>query len=163
MNLGLLSDTHGRNDLVEIVKNLFQEEGLDAIIHAGDVTRVTHLQPLLELGIPLHMVYGNCDFKTQSFEQAERSTSLIVHGTADIIHFDGRTVGVTHGHFNRHMTELREANPDYIVHGHTHERRDKTRDSIHYLNPGSVKPPNSSVAVLQTERNQVTFLDVPDT
>jgi putative phosphoesterase len=160
MKLGLLSDTHGRGDLVEGVVEFFAEEDVDEIIHAGDVTRVTHIETLFELDVPTHLVYGNCDYNQESFQQASKNSPLVLHGTADLIEANGSRLGVTHGHFDRLFDELRDQDPDYIVHGHTHERRDEGQGGIRYVNPGSVKPANSSAAVLDTESDELTFRDI---
>lgn len=160
MRLGLLSDTHGSVEQVETTRAIFESEQPDALVHTGDVTRVEHIQTLLDLGLPFHLVFGNCDYQTQSFQQAEGSVPLVLHGSADILEYDGKLLGMTHGHYDRTFDELREENPDYIVHGHTHERRDEEMDDIRYINPGSVKPPDSSVAILDTETDELKFLDV---
>lgn len=160
MKLGLLSDTHGRDDLVEGVVDFFDEENVDEMIHSGDVTRVTHIEALFELDVPVHLVYGNCDYNQESFRQASERTPLVLHGSADLLGANGARLGVTHGHYDRLFDELREEEPDYIVHGHTHERRDETLEGIRYVNPGSVKPANSSAAVLDVETEDLTFRDL---
>ncbi len=157
MKLGLISDTHGRDDLVEVAAQLFEKNDVDALIHAGDVTEVRHIEPLLNLNIPVHLVYGNCDFNQESFRQAEAHTTLEAHGKSTLMKLEDKVLGVTHGHHGRLFDQLRSENPDYIIHGHTHERRDEVQEGIRYVNPGSVKPSNSSVAFLDLEQDELQY------
>lgn len=160
MKLGLLSDTHGKVELVEKTIQQFKEHQPDVLIHTGDITRVSDINSLFELDIPLHIVFGNCDFNTESFKQAERSTSMVLHGSADLLSINGTKIGITHGHFDRLFDELRQEDPDIIIHGHTHERRDEKQGNVRYINPGSVKPPNSSIAILQPSDEKLQFIDL---
>jgi putative phosphoesterase len=163
MKIGLLSDTHGRTDLVKSVNVIFRNRGLSALIHAGDVTRLSHIQPLLHLGLTMHLVFGNCDYNPNPFRQAVGSTPLEIHGSSQVLDFDDRTIGITHGHHEPLFDQLIEAEPDFIIHGHTHERRDERDGEVRFINPGSVKPPGSSVAILDLEQEQVDFIDLGET
>ncbi len=157
MKVGLLSDTHGRTDLVESVTDVFRNLELSAIVHTGDVTRVSHVQPILDLGLTVHLVYGNCDFNHNSFRQAAESTPLTLHGRSGLLNTDGLQVGITHGHHKAVLDQLADSRPDYIVHGHTHVRRDEQKNGIRYINPGSVQPPNSSWATLDLSTGRLDF------
>lgn len=157
MLIGLISDTHGYHELVGEAADLFVENNVDRIIHTGDVTRTQHISSLLELDCPLNLVFGNCDFNTTGFEQAEAHGQLTCGGSGTTIDVNGDTLAFTHGHHDRILQNLLAEHPDYLIHGHTHERRDETLDGTRILNPGAVKPPNSSVALLNLETDDVTF------
>lgn len=160
MKLGLLSDTHGHSDLVDSAAEIFAEDNVDALIHAGDVTQVQHIQSVLDLDVPLHLVYGNCDFNQEAFRQAEAHTTLTAHGKSALLEYEDKVLGVTHGHHDRMFDQLRSEHPDYIIHGHTHERRDEVQGEIRYVNPGSVKPSNSSIGLLNPREDSLTFVDL---
>jgi putative phosphoesterase len=111
----------------------------------------------------MHLVFGNCDYNPNSFRQAVGSTPLKIHGSSQILEIGGRTIGITHGHHGPLFDQLIEAEPDIIVHGHTHQRRDERKNGIRFINPGSVKPPGSSVAVLDLEEADVEFISLGET
>lgn len=160
MLLGLISDTHGYQDLVGEATGRFADRGVDRILHTGDVTQVQHIHPLLELDCPFHLVYGNCDFNTTGFEQAEAHGQLTCGGSGETLRLDGQSIALTHGHHDRILQDLLSDQPDYLIHGHTHERRDETVKGTRVLNPGAVKPPNPSVATLDLETDEVTFYEL---
>lgn len=157
MLLGLISDTHGHRDLVEESARFFSEQGVTRVVHTGDVTQVKHIDSLLELDVPLHLAFGNCDFNTTGFEQAQAHTSLNCVGSKGTLSLHGKTLAFTHGHFDRSIRELLAGEPDYLIHGHTHERRDETHEGTRIINPGAIKPPNSSFAILNLVEDELNF------
>lgn len=157
MVIGLISDTHGYHELVDEAASTFAEEGVDRIIHTGDVTQMQHINALVELDCPLYLAYGNCDFNKTGFEQAEAHGQLTCVGSGETLTFGDTAIAFTHGHHDRIMQDLLTDQPDYLIHGHTHERRDETVKGTRVLNPGAVKPPNSSIATLELDSDDVTF------
>ncbi|MFB6346487.1 MAG: YfcE family phosphodiesterase [bacterium] len=160
MKIGLISDTHGHQDLVEEAADVYASNNVDIIIHTGDVTTVKHIDALIELDCPLHLAFGNCDFNKTSFEQAEAHTTLECAGSGGVLNLDGRTIAFTHGHYDRTLNELLTENPDYLVHGHTHDRRDETISNTRVINPGAIKPPNPSFAILKLQEDKLNFHDL---
>lgn len=123
--VGLVSDTHGC-----LRPALFRAlEGVDRVIHAGDVEDPSHLVDL-EAIAPVTAVAGNvdgADVRAMAPEQAEIDV-------ADV------RVAVIHGH---------QVHPDYerlvarfptarvIVHGHTHVPRCMPVGDVLIVNPGA--------------------------
>src|SRR3954454_12138009 len=58
LTIGVLSDTHG--DLHPALLPLFRREGVELILHAGDVGRYSIIEQLREMA-PVHAVCGNVD------------------------------------------------------------------------------------------------------
>ena len=161
MKLGLVSDTHGQNVYIERARDLFRQQEIDQLIHTGDVTRVKHLTPLLELEVLIHLVMGNMDRRQNEFESVAETGAFTYHGSSGQFAVDGRTISFTHGHLDSTMRALR-SDSVYLIHGHTHERRDEMYKSCRILNPGSVKPPSPSVAVLNIESDSLQFFSLDD-
>lgn len=160
MKVGLISDTHGHTKLVEYATQEFEGNGVERIIHCGDVTRIEHIESLIHGTVPVHLVFGNCDFNTENFTIADSNTSLQCEGSSSVIELNGLTLGFTHGHYQRLLRQLEDEDPDYIIRGHTHERMDRRSDGIRYINPGAIKPPGSSIAVLDLDTDELTFFDI---
>ena len=122
MRIGVISDTHDHLPPV-IVSGL---EGVDELWHLGDVTGPQVLDDLLVLGVPIHVVRGNCDFTYEWPLIAD----LERHGVrCRLQHIPPTT---------RHLPD----NIDLLLHGHTHVPRDEMIRGIRFLNPGTVGKPN---------------------
>lgn len=139
--LGLISDTHGllRPEVFRVL------EGVDRVIHAGDVEDPDHLTDL-EAIAPVTAVSGNVD---------RHDVRAVVPEEAEL-EVAGVRVAVIHGH---------QVHPDYrlllkrfpaarvIVHGHTHVPRCESVGDVLIVNPGAAgsaqKGHAPSVAVLE--------------
>ena len=128
MLLGLISDTHGR--LADGVLEAF--EGVDAIIHAGDICREAILWELQSIA-PVLAVYGNCDFERYSGVAGELKTTI-----------DKTHIYVVHDpYYAEGAADSGEY--DLVVHGHTHFRRDDVVSHTRVINPGSATRPRDGL------------------
>lgn len=145
MRVGLISDTHGRLR-PEVFERL---EGVDRILHAGDVGPPSLLVEL-EAVAPVTAVWGNTDgleLRATLPEIAE-------------LELAGRRIVVVHGHQvgAPDPGNLRAAHPsaDIIVYGHTHRPRTDHGESL-VVNPGSAgaarfgTPPSVAILTLEDE------------
>ncbi len=129
MKLGVLSDTHG-----QLRPQVFPFlEGVDRILHAGDVGD-PEILVALEAIAPVTAVWGNTD----GFD--------IRHRTTETAHLEveGVRMVVTHGHTVTPLTaeslSAHFPDADLVVYGHTHEPRQDQVGSQLILNPGSCGP-----------------------
>jgi putative phosphoesterase len=145
MRLGVISDTHGL--LRPEVFDAF--EGVDHILHAGDVGKPEILSDLQALA-PVTAVYGNTDGM-----ELRRLLPQVA-----MVELDGFDIVVTHGdQFGSPTPDaLHSAFPDaqIIVYGHTHRPLLKIVDVVvTVMNPGGAGarrfklPP--SVGILELE------------
>ncbi|MFC4769289.1 metallophosphoesterase family protein [Effusibacillus consociatus] len=138
ITIGVLSDTHlpkKGTDLPEIV--LERLKGVDAIIHAGDLTAPFVMETLEQLA-PVTAVAGNVD--------PPELASLL--GWQKRIEIEGYRIGITHGHLGKGKSTPERAwnafkggrQPvpvDLIIFGHSHIPHEEWRDGVLLLNPGS--------------------------
>ncbi len=148
MIIGLISDTHGHLSRTISAANAFRSQNVEAILHAGDVGDESILNELAALGVPVHAVSGNCDFDL------------------NCPHFLDLTLGdrrfaLIHGHDEILLRNtLRSEKFDYVITGHTHQRRDEHIGRTRVINPGAITratPP--TLAILNTATN--TLLTLP--
>ena len=59
MKIGVVSDSHDRAPMLVAAVGEARRAGAEAIIHCGDIIGANTLRPLLELGLPTHIVHGN--------------------------------------------------------------------------------------------------------
>ncbi|HEV7704358.1 MAG TPA: metallophosphoesterase family protein [Gemmatimonadaceae bacterium] len=125
--VGLISDTHGQ--LRAGVHQAF--EGVDLILHAGDVGGDDILDELALIA-PVEAVYGNTDTPGNP-----RLSAQIVR------EIDGVVIQVQHGHESGRLTAdalLERFNADVLVYGHTHRQSVTRREGRLVINPGAAGP-----------------------
>jgi len=133
--VGLISDTHGHLD--PRVYDAF--DGVEAIIHAGDVCADSVLYELQTIAPHLIAVLGNCDVGSDAWglQHVARVTIdgvrfLVIHDFSD-------------------LTEIPE-DADVVVHGHSHKPSVVHHGRVLAVNPGSAsqrrRMPSRSVAIV---------------
>jgi hypothetical protein len=159
MLVGIVADTHDNLDLVEAAVETFEERGVDAVVHCGDIVAPFSAVPF-DAEFEFHAVRGNNDG-----EWALRSTIGefgTYHGEMAELTLDGTNIGVYHGTSAPIVEALvASANYDYVLHGHTHERTHEVFEGTVRVNPGGIAfdgaPELFSVAFLDTETGDVEF------
>ncbi len=147
MKIGVLSDTHVpliMPSLPPIIYDLFQ--GVDLIIHAGDIVELSVLDDLLSIA-PVEAVAGNMD-------DAEVQLRL---PAKKVLTLGRYSVGLIHGKFKidvqKEMIRKEFGDVDLIVYGHSHTPFWGKIDGVYFLNPGSPTDkryaPYNSVAILE--------------
>lgn len=137
--VGLVSDTHGH--LYPAVRALL--EGVDHIIHAGDVGSPQVLAALKAIA-PVTAVRGNCDYDEWA-ESLVAEASVELGGVRILAgHIAGRlreTLARDHDRAQSRGTGGGEhAQIQVVVTGHTHRVQSEQRDGVLYVNPGSAGP-----------------------
>ena len=142
--VGLISDTHGKLD--GSVIELF--EGVDYIIHAGDVGSAGILWEL-EYVAPVHAVLGNNDSPYMLGASVKSSIETRIGGVS---------VFVTHYPRVAHKVAL-EGLHGLVVYGHTHIPQEDVIGGCHLVNPGSPTRPRGDsspgIALIRLEDGKV--------
>lgn len=181
VKLGVLSDTHIPDRaprLQAIIARVFEEAGIQAILHAGDISTPSVLAVLRQVA-PVYAVRGNRDL----FQQGDLPLKRCLN-------FNGVSVALTHGHFGwrgylidkiqfmrqgyrleRYQTRLLAAFPQarVIVFGHTHVAVNHWVNGQLLFNPGSPHFPlfpnkDPSLGILHIEpggviKSELVYLD----
>jgi putative phosphoesterase len=142
MKIGVISDTHGHLD--PKVFKLFA--GVDHILHGGDIGLPVLILELEEIA-PVTAVLGNNDVG-MSFRETEVKTlgerTVLVHHIVN-----------PHRLVDPVAERIRNARPNIVVFGHTHQPFNETIEDTLFLNPGYSGKPRfampRSVAVLHLE------------
>lgn len=135
MKIGVVSDTHNNLKNCNRIVELFNESGVDRVIHTGDITQAKTLEVFSNLTMSMWGVYGNNDV-------GERDSLVNAASQFDFEFIDPpmkliwaeREIVVVHDPLELQMVKAEEYG--VILHGHTH------RQVIHYegeqltFNPG---------------------------
>jgi putative phosphoesterase len=124
MLLGLISDTHGLLR-PEALKAL---QGVDQILHAGDIGAPEILSALAEIA-PVTAVRGNVDTEPWSLTLPE----------TELFETEGVTIYMLH---DRSKLDLKPeaAGIAAVIYGHSHQPKIEEKNGVLYLNPGSAGP-----------------------
>jgi len=160
MLIGILSDSHGRHMTVRRAVELFDRLGVDLIVHCGDIGDASVLDELA--GRPCRFVWGNMDQPGCGLDAYLESTGIPAPATNGApIQADGKTILVFHGHERAFHRAVSDEAADYILHGHTHRKRDERIGRCRVINPGALhRATPKSVATLDTATDTVTFHDI---
>ena len=143
MKLGLISDTHGFLD--PRLPKLFR--GVDHILHAGDIGP-DRLLVQLESIAPVTAVLGNTD----SSNWINLTETPTLGGRKFLIHHIVSPRSLT----AELEAQIKLAQPNVILFGHTHRRFEETINGVLFINPGYSGQPKQgaerSVAVLHLEK-----------
>jgi putative phosphoesterase len=150
MRIALISDTHVPSSLARLPEELLARfEGVDAILHAGDLVCSSVVETLSRIA-PTTTVAGNMDPPEVARTLPDRVT----------LRLGGRSIGLKHGHQRRALQEryirfgydapemelfyqaMAAQLPDaeIIVFGHFHAPVVKRWNDRLFINPGAVVP-----------------------
>lgn len=159
VRVGLLSDSHGRAERTERAVDALLAAGAEVLIHAGDIETDAVLDCLA--GHDAHLVWGNCDWERASLERYARGIGIGVHGDAGEVAVDGTRIAFTHGHLPAALRAAMASGAAYLVHGHTHERRDEVVDGVRIINPGALHRARPfTVALLTPKTGELRTIEV---
>ena len=129
MKLGIISDTHGLFR-PEVLPKL---EGVDRILHIGDVGKISILVELAKIA-PVTAIRGNVDREGPCAKLPETEVVLVEDSAGA-------------GHYIYMLHDLKPLHLDpaaakfaAVLHGHTHVPNFYTKKGVLYFNPGSCGP-----------------------
>jgi putative phosphoesterase len=156
--LGILSDSHSQVERTRRAIELLQQAGATEFIHCGDV----EIEQVLDLfaGLHAHVTFGNCDPAGVLARYAAAIDLDARHPSGEVI-VDGRRVAFTHGDSQRVVSSVLADRPDFLLHGHTHERRDDMVHGVRVINPGALHRARPfTVALLEPATGALRWLEV---
>lgn len=156
MRIGLLSDSHGQALRTRDAVRLLVDRGAEMLLHLGDIETQAVIDELA--GQDSRLVFGNNDDE-RTLGRYASSLGLCVMHPLGRLEVDARTIAFTHGHIARCMREAEGA--DYLLHGHTHRRRDERIGASRWINPGALHRAHPySVAILDPSNDLLEFIEL---
>ena len=161
MLLALLSDTHDNTRSTRAALELLAAHRPAAYLHAGDLVDAGMLGLFAGLGA-FHFVFGNNEYDHAAIRSLAVALELHCHEHVADLTFAGRRVALLHGHDGALFHKLAHSGEyAYLIHGHTHVRRDERVGKTRIINPGAVHRARSkSVALLDVATDELRFLEL---
>ncbi len=130
MKIGAIADTHDNLPAISAALKCFEEQQVEAILHAGDYCAPFALKRLLQTRIPFEGVYGNCDGEREGLAKLLPS---LANGPRHL-ELGGVKICLTHDR-SRLQHEVFEAS-DILLFAHTHEPLAERHEGRLVINPG---------------------------
>lgn len=187
MKIGLVSDSHGRVELLRRAAVMLAARGARAVVHCGDVGSVACIRALgigiggedstsciraLGIGgggeatVAAYAVSGNMDRHIDRLAAEARRCGVRFHRrVVEVPLGDGRYLAATHGDDERFLSELVAGGQfPYVCHGHTHRIRDERFASVRVICPGALRYPQDprrpTAAILDTQSDLLEYIAV---
>ncbi len=137
MRVGLVSDTHDNLAMIQKALDLFEEEGVELVVHAGDWIAPFAARKFEAYSGRLYGSFGNNDGEIIGLSRAFREMNMVVKGEFTEFELDGERTAVIHGIH----TPVTEAIVDSglfrtVITGHTHVPLVKRKGDVLLVNPG---------------------------
>ena len=160
MVIGILSDTHDRVETTRAAVEMLRVGGAEYYLHCGDVGSELVLDVLA--GLPSAFVFGNNDWDRRGLQRYAEHLRLRCLGDAGEVELGGKSFCILHGDDLRRMRVALDAQRfDYLLHGHTHVKRDERVGRTRVINPGALhRAREKTVALLDTATDGLRFLAV---
>ena len=158
MKIGIISDTHDNMNAIRKAVELFKEEEISLLIHAGDFVAPFTIALYLKIGCDFVGVFGNNDGDRILLNKQSEGR---IHNAPHEFGFGGKRFIVTH---YPDVVDVMAASGtvDLVVYGHTHEPVVKNvGKKTLVINPGECggwSAGRSTVAVLETERMEARIV-----
>jgi putative phosphoesterase len=161
MKIGLISDTHDDCANLRAALVILEAEGITTVLHCGDLCGPEIVRLMREFDV--WIARGNMDHQMAVSQQVGRQWGVGRLAWFHRLVLDGYSLAVTHGNdgglLNRLISSGEHA---YVVHGHTHRRRDQRVGRTHVINPGALsrwRLSRPSFCILDLTTGDARFLE----
>ncbi|MDC0170591.1 metallophosphoesterase [Candidatus Nitrosopelagicus sp.] len=181
MKIGIISDTHDDVDNTNKAIDIFKENDVKAVIHAGDIISppiIKEFKRLTEIGVEFFGVFGNNDGERNGLKEAFEWIGGKLLGDVGKIEIDGLKFGIYHGHEVKKTKKMMNSGKfDVFVYGHSH-LKDPDNNIVKkigktiIINPGSAHKVSktfytvpyyfreSSILILDTQTLEINFIEL---
>ncbi len=172
MKICVVSDSHDRAPMLAAAVAAAKQAGAEAVVHCGDLIGAMTLRPLIQIGLPVHVVHGNnVGDPVALWNLCRTSGGLITYHGPDIdMQLAGRRLFATHyPHYGHGLACTGDY--DIVCCGHSHvasvvQQPTVTGGMTWLVNPGSVgglgAPATWLLADLAHFDFQIRQLDYPN-
>lgn len=164
MKIGVMSDSHENVQAIKKAVKFFNLQGVDTVIHAGDIISPIMVSHFKDLSMEFIGVFGNNDGeknlwwkRASEFKKPAKLNERYVE-----LDLDQKKFLVIH---EPYLIDAYIASDmyDYIIYGHTHKVDLRRVKNTVILNPGEVCgyiSQRSTVAIIDTQKDTVTIVDL---
>lgn len=165
MLVGIMADTHDEIVQTEKAVSRFNCEGVEHVLHAGDLVSPFMFSTLQDLEAPLTGVFGNNDGdRALLARKSAASTMLKIGGTFARLDLGGMRIAILHGDDLGLLETLSSCSSlDLLVYGHTHRPEVRWQGTLLVVNPGEVfghLTGKSTIALVDTGKRDAEIVEI---
>jgi len=153
MLIGVVSDTHNNNKNIDKIIELFNTEGVELVIHTGDIANAKSLEQFTKLDCKLEGVYGNNDRNEPRLKEVAQRNNFKFQEPPRRLSLLDREIVIFHepDNIEQFLSENKKVN--IVLYGHTHRYENNTKNEVLFFNPGES-------AGMQKGSNAIGILDL---
>jgi hypothetical protein len=155
MKAGLISDTHDNLPKIGKAVEIFNQHGVNFVIHAGDFVAPFSLLPLEKLNCEWIGVLGNNDGEKEGL--LKKSGQRIKQGQISLV-LDNKKVTVIHN-----IEKYNNEPTDIVIFGHTHKPEIKKAGETVMINPGEASGwlyGRATIGILNLDNLNVEIIEI---
>lgn len=157
--IGIISDTHENVVMIKKAVEILKSKNPEVVLHLGDV--ISPGTTKLFSGLKIKFIKGNCDGDTAGIKRIAEGYGGEFLGEFAEIEIKGKSFALIHGGNRERLNELINSQIyDYVLHGHTHRKRNERIGKTRVVNPGNFYPGHldHGFALLDLEKDEVEFV-----
>lgn len=159
--IGIISDTHDNVFAIKKAVDIFKKKNVEMVLHLGDIIAPVTILYFKDLRIKF--VLGNCDGDTENIKKRINEINGEFLGVFSELELKNKKIALSHGKDAKKLNELILTNQyNYILHGHTHVKRDEKIGITRIINPGAFYPTveEKTIAILDVLNDKVEFIKI---
>jgi hypothetical protein len=147
MRIGVVSDTHDRQEAIAEAVRLLVEQNVELILHCGDIETPETVRVFKPL--QTHFVFGNWDKDKPKLAAAIKEIGGTHSDSFGAIELGGKRIAWVHSHERHQLRQLENADFfDYVFYGHTHVREQHRTGKTLVANPGALFRANPKTCIV---------------
>lgn len=147
MRIGVVSDTHDREEAIAEAVRLLTDQHVELILHCGDIETVETVR--LFKAVTTHFVFGNWDKDRAKLAAAIKEVGGTHHDSFGAIELAGKRLAWVHSHERHQLRQLEHSDFfDYVFYGHTHVREQHRTGKTLVANPGALFRANPKTCIV---------------
>lgn len=160
MRLGIVSDTHGHEQLTRSAITMLDSLEVERVLHCGDIGSAAVIEMFAPW--PTDFVFGNCDYNHADLGAAIEAVGLTCHGLFGELEIEGRRIALLHSDDRRKFDEVTTSGEwDLVCYGHTHVAKIERAGNTLVLNPGAIYRANPhSLAIVELPALEATIVNL---
>ncbi len=163
MKIGIMSDTHDHLPAMQKIVEIFNQTGVEQIIHCGDVVAPFAFRALEKLKAKVTAVFGNNDGEHLGLKDMFAKLGSITDPPREVT-FGNKKIIMNHFFSDSHYEALAISGKyDIILFGHTHQLLNRKIGNVIVLNPGEACGylyGKCTCAILDTDKMSVEIREV---
>lgn len=167
MKVGIISDTHDRLETIRRAVEVFNDSGVDLVLHAGDYVSPFTVEPFKALKAKMVGVFGNNDGDKTFLRKRYAEIDAEIKGPFALVEAGYMKIGLLHGHDEALLEALTRSEAiDVLVVGHTHNATITRRGRVLLVNCGEAcgyLSGKATMGILDTSTGECRLIELAKT